>query len=118
MGMVATAEDGLEEFLRSFSLFDRELGDDSVGRQSLLELLQHQIFLSPKECVAVADEVDTGCSVSSGRLREYLATSRPNYVKVVRSVEGRLTDHERKRDILAKSATRTAEMMAASGSQL
>ena len=71
-----------------------------------------------QESVAVADEVETGCSVSSARLRDYLATSRTNYVKVIRSVEGRLTEHERKRDILAKSATRTAEMMAASGSQL
>jgi len=116
--LVASADDGLEEFLRSFSLFDRELGEDTVGRQSLIELLQHHIFLSHKESVAVADEVETGCSVSSARLRDFLATSRTNYVKVIRSVEGRLTEHERKRDILAKSATRTAEMMAASGSQL
>jgi len=117
--LVASAEDGLRAFIDSLQLFDKDLGAQSISTQTILNVLKHHCFLLPKEAGLFIGELGLEGgeeSVETGKLEKFLL-AKPNYVKVIRAGEGQLTNHDIAL-LLANKATRTAEMMAAGGSNL
>jgi len=114
--LVASKEDGLRAFMDSLKLFDKDLGDAAVSNQTLQEVLKHHFFLTSKEAGVFIDDLGLEGSVNTAKLEEFLLT-KPNYVKVIKAGEGELTNHDIAL-LLANKASRTAELMAAQGSNL
>lgn len=115
--LVASKEDGLRAFMDSLKLFDKDLGDNAVSKKTLDDILRHHFFLSPKEAGVFIGDLGMEGSIDIDKLEEFLLTTKPNYVKVIRAGEGELTNHDIAL-LLANKATRTAELMAAGGSNL
>jgi len=114
--LVASEEDGLRAFMDSLKMFDKDLGDAAISNQTLSDILKHHFFLSPKEAGILIGDLTLEGSVDTAKLEEFLLT-KPNYVKVIRAGDGELTNHDIAL-LLANKASRTAELMAAGGSNL
>merc|ERR1712179_623076 len=89
---LSTEEDSLETFLhQTFSLFDTELGQDQISKETLEGLLVTLVFLTAKEAreavtnVTLSSETE---SVSKTDLKDFLLKKKPNYVKVLSCGEG------------------------------
>jgi len=123
---LSTEEDSLETFLhQTFSLFDTELGQDQISKETLEGLLVTLVFLTAKEAKEAVTSVTLSSeteSVSKSDLKDFLLNKKPNYVKVLSCWEGCLLGGLG--DLLAMSANITKEMnrrmekVAESGSSL
>lgn len=121
--LMATDDDSLESFLdNTFSLFNPELGDDLVTKDSLEKVCMALLFLTNKEASEMAAEVLDEGNAKKDLLRLFLSSKKPNYTKVIRNWEGGLVGGMG--DLLAMSASltkemnRTMEKVAQSGSHL
>ena len=91
----------------------RALGD--ILLWPWLWLLGNDDFVFQEAGILIGDLTLEG-SVDTAKLEEFLLT-KPNYVKVIRAGDGELTNHDIAL-LLANKASRTAELMAAGGSNL
>jgi len=106
--LMATEEDPYEAFIsKSFSIFDEELGDDSVSVTTLQRIVETFLSLPPKEVSELITATSQDGHVSQDRLREFIPDKRPNYIKVVSKWEGGLTKLS-PADLLAMPASLTA----------
>jgi len=122
---LATEEDSLETFLhQTFTLFNSELGEEQISKETLEDLLVTLVFLTVKEAKEAVANVTSSDEeiVSKSELKDFLLNKKPNYAKVLSCWEGCLSGGLG--DLLAMSANITKEMnrriekVAESGSSL
>jgi len=109
---LSTEEDSLDTFLhQTFFLFDTELGEDQISKETLESLLVTLVFLTPKESKEAVTNITLSSNselVSKSDLKDFLLSKKPNYVKVLSCWEGCLLGGLG--DLLAMSANITKEM--------
>jgi len=122
---LATEEDALETFLhQTFTLYNPELGQDSISKETLENVLITLVFLTTKEAKEAVTNITSSEKdvVLKADLKDFLLNKKPNYVKVLSCWEGCLLGGLG--DLLAMSANITKEMnrrmekVAESGSSL
>jgi len=122
---LATEEDALETFLhQTFTLYNPELGQDSISKETLENVLITLVFLTTKEAKEAVTNITSSEKdvVLQADLKDFLLNKKPNYVKVLSCWEGCLLGGLG--DLLAMSANITKEMnrrmekVAESGSSL
>lgn len=122
---LATEEESLETFLhQTFTLYNSELGEEQISKETLEDLLVTLVFLTVKEAKEAVANVTSSDEeiVSKSELRDFLLNKKPNYAKVLSCWEGCLSGGLG--DLLAMSANITKEMnrriekVAESGSSL
>jgi len=125
--LLATEEDAMQTFLdKTFSLYNPELGPDTVSTDALQKVLVTVLFLTQKEAnevVRILTKGEDTLVVDKQDLADFLLNKKPNYVKVLRCWEGGLTGGMG--ELLAMSASnltkemnRRMEKVAESGSNL
>merc|ERR1712029_30896 len=117
IAMIATDEDSVQSFVKNiFTLYDPDLGDSTLSKASMENILQTLLFLTMKESKEVIDSTANEDTIQKSEFQEYLLTRKPNYVKVIKCWEGGLLGVMD--DLLAMSAkmTRRMELVAETGS--
>jgi len=110
--LISASSDSLQCFLlQSFNMFDDKLGPEKMSKSLCLQLLKTHIFLSTKEAQEAVDYMSEGDFVEKVHLEAYITEKKPNYVKVLKALEDQL--NSKMTDMFAKSASLTAELMAA-----
>jgi len=117
IAMIATDEDAVESFVKNiFTLYDPDLGDNTLSQASMESILQTLLFLTMKESKEFIDSTTKEEKIQKSDFQEYLLTRKPNYVKIIKCWEGGLLGVMD--DLLAMSAkmTRKMELVAETGS--
>lgn len=95
----------------SFSLFDKDHGTQKVSSTVCLDILKTHLFLSPKEAQEAITQISKEDIVERTHLETFITTTKPNHVKVIKAMEGKLNGGMT--DLFTASASLTAERMAA-----
>lgn len=83
IAMIATDEDSVQSFVKNiFTLYDPDLGDSTLSKASMENILQTLLFLTMKESKEVIDSTANEDTIQKSEFQEYLLTRKPNYVKV------------------------------------
>jgi len=111
--LVCDSQNSLQCFLDyAFLLFDKCHGAQRISSSVCLDILKTHLFLSSKEAQEAIKQISKEDDVVEREYFEnFITVTKPNHKKVIRAMEGRL--NAGMTDLLAASASLTAERMAA-----